>query len=306
MMRANFEMRTRTATLIFDVEDSFARQAGLAGPHPRPIGQTRFFAVARVVGGVSQPLPKPEELKVVSNSDGYQLLFGTPRPLSGGDWVIRVENPFYQVAEIQVTVGVSFSPGAPSPERLAPYAVGLQAGYAYPFPSSSTVARASGPTLLRGAVRAAGGEGVAGVAVSVAGLPAPYVTDSSGQWVLAFPDTTASGNVTVRFAFPGGPAVNIATAIRQGEQTSLPQAALRGQVFRPGLVPAVGATVRVAGKPGQATADNNGAWFYYFNLDQQDETVSVTASLPGGATLTQPAILARERATVVVPSFRFV
>jgi hypothetical protein len=308
-----FEFRRQRAVLILDAEDRFLREQGIAGPHPRPLGTLNFSLVGRRVGGVFEAIEPPIVLEVTANPSGYHLFFGKEKVdggrrnalLSEGTYVLRVEAALYQTAEIDIEIETLFSPMSVQPGLRAPYFVDLSPGYAYPFPQSSVVPGAAGPTLLRGAVRSVDGQGIAGVEVEVIGQTTPYRTGSNGQWVLAFPETLASGNVTVQFRFPNGPVQNIAgVPIRQGLESSLPQAALRGTVFSRGAGSA-GAVITVSGHAGEARTQSDGGWFFYFDLDQVDEMVSVTATLPDGSSLVQAGVPVRRRATSVVPAFRF-
>ena len=313
MSSSAFEFRRRRAVLILDAEDRFLREQGIAGPHPRPQAPLDFSFVGRRVGGVLQVIDPPIMLEVLLNPSGFYLFFGKEKNedarrntlLSEGTYVLRVQSPLYQTTEIDVEIETLFSPMGIRPRMRGPYFIDLLPGYAYAFPRSSVIPGAEGPTLLRGAVRSADGQGVAGVDVEVVGQTTVYRTGSNGQWVLTFPDGLASGDVTVQFRFPDGLVEDIAAVpIRQGFEASLPQAALRGAVFAR-AVGVAGARITVAGHVGEARTESDGGWFFYFDLDQLDEIVTVTATLPDGSSLVQAGVPVRRRATSVVPAFRF-
>lgn len=317
------EFRRQRAVLIFEVEDRFVRELGLAGPHPHATGPFQFFAVAQVVAGQRRPLDHPLELEIIRNAGGFHLFFGKTKPQSAagskppgdpvsrgalvpGTYIIRVTAPLYQAAEIEVDIDTLFSPGGPRPGMRGPFQVDLEPGYAYPFPKVSPVAGFSGPTVLRGAVRDTSGRPVENVEVEVAGGSNLYRTGANGQWVLVFPDEQPSGAVTVTFRIPQQPALDVqAVSLIAGRQNSLEQAALRGSVLTVRGNALNGAAVSVAAHPGETRTDADGQWFYYFPLGQDDEMVSVTAVLSDGRRQTQNNVPVRRRATSVVPTFRF-
>jgi hypothetical protein len=302
------ELRRQTATLIFDPEDRYARERGVRGSHPRPIGPIKFCLVGRMVGGSRQDFDRPLKLVVGRNASGYYLFFGAIRLADGtsrrdvladGMYVVRVESRFYQWAEREDIA-------LPMPDPEAPYFFDLEPGYAYPFPMESTRPGGRGPTLLRGSLHRPDGHGIARATIQVVGQSNTYRTDDTGQWVLVFPDTQPSGDVTVHFDFPDGKVENVANVpVVQGRESSLPQTALRGWVLTEAGVGIRDAIVRVSGYPGRTTTRRDGSWFYYFGLNQMVDTVSVTAVLPDGRSLTQSNVQVQPRATVVVPTFRF-
>ena len=281
-MTITYEFRRLSSSLIFDLEDRYAREErGVRGPHPRPMGSVTFSVVAQVVNGVRQDLPRPLELVTQRNPSGYHLFFGTVRlqpdralrqgTLADGTYVVRVESDFYQLLEIDVVL----------PREDTPYFVDLQPSYAYPFPpthpfrpepgqpfdyTDATAPRGYGPTLLRGGLQTHDGQGIPSATVQVVGQPNTYTTDASGQWVLSFPDTHLTGRVTVRIALPGagGPVDVPDVCVIRGRETSLPQTALRGWVQSDAGLAIPGATIQISGQPGSTTTDRIGSWFYYF------------------------------------------
>ncbi len=305
-MTIAFELRQQTATLIFDLEDRYARERGVWGRHPRPIGPLKFCLVGQMVNGVRQDIDPPLELTIRRNTSGYHLFFnvvrlpdGTSRQgfLADGTYVVRIESRFYQWAEREDI-------DLPEPEN--PYFFDLEPSYAYPFPTEITLSGGLGLTLLRGSLHQLDGQGLARATIEVLGRSNRYRTDNNGQWVLWFPDTQPSGNVTVHFELPDGTVEDVANvSIVQGRESSLAQAALRGWVLTAAGVGIPHATVRVSGYPSHTMSSRDGSWFYHFGLNQSADTVRVTVVLPDGRSRTQTNIQVQPRATVVVPTFRF-
>jgi hypothetical protein len=301
-----YEMLRRSAACIFDLQDRFARDRGVRGPRPRPIGPVTFRLLAEMTNGGRQLLDPPLELDVRPNASGYHLFFNTVRLPNGsvrdvalsGTYAVRFESQFYQAAE---RADIQF------PEPANPYAVDLEPGYAYPFPTESTLSRGRGLTLLRGGVYDVAGRGLADTVVEVAGQSNAYRTDDTGEWVLIFPDTQAAGDVTVRFTFADGTVQNVAAVhLDPGREQSLQQAALRGWVQQGSGLAVPNATIQVAGQ--LATSATDGSWRFCFGLNQPLEganTVTVTATLPDGRSKSQPNVSVQRRATVIVPTFRF-
>jgi hypothetical protein len=193
---------------------------GIGGHHPRPLGRVAYRLVGRVVGGVrrdlDQPYDQPAELAVVTGPSGYDVFLGAviladgrrfQADLPDGQYVVQASNPLYQRGERDDILVPPLPPAPPPP--LAPpivaYRFDLEPGYAYPFPSASTIPAGLGPTLLRG------------VDVEAPGHSNRYRTDETGRWALVFPDAQPAGPVTVRFTFPGGAVhVVVNVPLRQG------------------------------------------------------------------------------------------
>jgi hypothetical protein len=220
-----YKRQFSNAIQVFDSEDRYARERGVRGPHPRPLGSVRFYAVGQVINDERQDFHQPLELIVRRNPGGYFLFFGHVRLPNGatrqhilddGTYVVRVESTYYQQMEREDVDIPLVDPEAPVFWDLSP-------GYTYPFPKTSTLPGGLGPTLLRGGVLDAGGEWLAGVVMEVLGQPdLTYLTDASGQWVLAFPDSQTAGSVTVRFTARDGSSEDVDATIEPGRETSLP------------------------------------------------------------------------------------
>ncbi len=292
------------ACSIFDLEDRFARERGVRGKHPRPIGAIRYWLVGRIVGSVRTDFEVPYQLLTVRNPSGYDLFFDRVKQegsaasrmaFEEGTYVLKIEAQFYQDREHEI----------PIPQCEAAHSIDLEPSYQYPFPVA-TLSYGGGPTLLRGTVHATDGSGVEGVIIEVSGSSNTYLTDETGQWVLIFAEDQPSGDVTVTFTWPDGTVENVANVpIEEGQERALAQAGLRGWVMTEAGVGIPGASVRVGGYPGETVSAHDGSWFYYFGLNQGSDVVSVTAQLPDGPALTQTNVQVQPRAMVVVPSFRF-
>src|SRR5262249_28648929 len=155
-----------------------------------------------------------------------------------------------------------------------------------------------GPTLLRGDLRRPDGSGVEAATVAAATVPSStYRTDATGRYVLIFPDTQASAQITVRVTLADGTQLDVANVpIEAGHARSLQPAALRG-VGRVRGVAVAGARVSVSGSPSFARTGSDGGWSYWFALDQLADTVAVTAVLPDGRSQTQGGQPVQPRST---------
>jgi hypothetical protein len=310
-----YEYRTLAPTRVFDIIDDFARQRGLAGARPRPIGDVRVFLIADHTPGANRVFPVPPEFMLVVNGLGYAISFGRLRQadgaeravaFGGGPYLLRVRSDYYQVSDFD---NVQLPATQAQPE---PYEMVLEAGYTYPFPAASTppTPQIGNPVtnalaLLRGAVLAPDGSGVAD-AVVTAPAAIQYRTDTDGQWVLVFADgAPASGLVDVTVTAPGaGPVTVPGVTVTPAGEADLLQTGLRGRLLAPGTDPAT-AVVEVAGQPGQAGVRSDGVWAYYFPLTQAATTVTVTATLLGRGTRTVPGVPVTPRSTTAVPDFSF-
>ncbi len=296
-----FELRRFSAPVIVDLVDDFALRRGLQGEHPRPIGGLSYTIPARVVGGVRTAIDPPIVPVIIANPSGYALFFGATRPgpvrrgrLAPGDYILRVESPAYQAAEIALTI-----PDLPG-SAIAPATTSLEPGYAYPFPD--------GTTLLRGQAVATDGSGISGVAVSVQGQAngPTYLTDATGVWALDFPATTASGPVTVVLQPPTGASSTVAANLVAGAEVVLLATALRGLAFEFDGRPATGATVSVSGQAATVAVGPDGSWTYLLPASPPPPaTVTLTATAADGRVVTVPNIPITASATKTLASIRF-
>jgi hypothetical protein len=295
----HYEFLRLTALFILDLVDSFARQRGLSGNHPRPFGPVRVLLTARTpVGGTREVLTPPWELIMVRNESGFDLFFGDFKaaggvrrwPLPDGKYELRVESTYYQAAVLPVDVSRSAPAPNPQPTQLAP-------GFAYPFPT--------GTTLLRGSAQLPDGSGEPGVRIltSASGV-VPYVTDAAGQWVLVLPVLAQATQVVVAYRRPNKPDQRAAITVTPGATASLPATALEGQVFD-GPRGAGGATIRVRVSPIAVPAQTDGRWRYVFAIDQPAAVTDVTAALPDGRQQTVSDVAITPKQTTAVAPFRF-
>jgi hypothetical protein len=300
------DMRSLSASAVFDVEDRYARERGIRGAHPRPIAPLRFRAVARMTAGGRVELDPELGLDVIRNRSGFDLFHGSAGPvgtderrrLDEGTYAVRVlAGGIYQAVERTDIV---------IPTAATSYKFELEPGYAYPFPSGAASASGAGPTVLRGGLQGPDARGIEGARVEVAGTTQTYTTDESGQWLLVFPPNQPTGAVTVRFTLPDGSVVNVVgVPVVAGRDSALAQTALRGSVTTTEGGPIAGAAVTVSGQPGQTLSQVDGGWFYYFRPDQPATNATVTATLPDGRSQSRGAVPVQPRSTVVVQSFRF-
>jgi hypothetical protein len=190
---------------------------------------------------------------------------------------------------------------------VSPYFFDLQPGYSYPFPAESTLGGGLGPTLLRGALLRADGEGIANATLRVRNGSNAYRTDSTGKWVLVFPDTQVTENVTLSVSLTD-PVREIQVEnipVIRGRETGLPLTALEGRVLTRAGAGISGAVIEIGAPPSKSKARGDGSWFYYFPLDQPASVVAVTARLPDGRSLTHSEIAVQPRITTPVPVFQF-
>jgi|GEM_PF-2660272 len=230
-MERVIERRTLAATLIFNLEDSYARERLGPRAHPRPYEPLRFFLVARLSPGPREDYTPPRELAITRNPSGYHLFFGeellpsnsrnrlagrsraTRRlDLAPGTYLVRVTSPLYQTEERPVVVPMpnlnASDPSSPDPalrDPVAQYTFAMRPSYVYPFPDRYPLRvddpddcpdappGRHGPTLLAGSLRTTDGRGLADATVRVQNLTESYRTDASGQWVLWFPDPPPNG-----------------------------------------------------------------------------------------------------------------
>ena len=309
-MQLLYKSHLTPASLILDVEDAYAKYSRVRGLHPRPIGQLEFYVVARKTNGIRKDLVKPLQLKVKKNPNGYFLFFGAVEfsqhdfrqgVLEPDNYVIRVRSPlhFYQDAEID---DVSIPP---KPDDEPSVQIDLLPGFAYPFPTASTLTQGKGITMLRGSLHFTDGRGIGGAVVNATGAIESYTTDETGQWVLIFSDEQESGPVTVDIQYPNGDSKTVPNVqVDQGLNRSLLSTAFRGWVLNEAGIGIPDAIIEVYGLPEHSTTDMNGSWFYYFDVSQPEAEVTVTARLPDGLSLAAQQLI-KPKATVLVPTFHF-
>ncbi len=297
-------IRLAEANAIFDLQDRYARDRGVRGKHPRPLGGIKYWIVARLVSNARTDYPTPIRLITVRNPSGYDLFFDQVKLASSattrfefaqGTYVLKVEPQFYQSREYQISI----------PQSDTAHSIDLEPSYLYPFPVA-TLKNNGSPTLLRGTLHATDGSGIANASIEVVGASNLYITDGSGQWVLVFNPGQVSGDVVVTFTYPDNSVVQVAAVpVTEGAERSFVQTGLRGWARSNNGRALPGVRVSIGGYPGEAITAEDGSWFYFFGLNQGQDVVGVTARLPDGTALVQPNIQVQPRAVVVVPGFRF-
>jgi hypothetical protein len=210
------------------------------------------------------------------------------------------------------------NPGDPDP--WAEFSRLLEPASAYPFPyaaryrpeadmgpcGASVLPTVSGATRLRGGLFHPNGRGWEGSTVEIAGRSNRYTVGPDGQWVLWFDpgDSSLTGLHTITITLPDGTDSSVPDiCVVRGRETSLPATALRGYVLRDGIG-IEGAEIEVSSFTEPVVTRKDGAWWYYFLPNQEEQDVTITASLPGGESLPANTRIKR-RGTVVVPSFQF-
>lgn len=306
------QYRTRTAVRVFDPVDALARERGLEGARPRPIGVVRLFLLADHTPGAERVYPRPPELVTGQNSRGYVISYGRLRgadglvlegTFGGGPFDLRVTSAFYQVTDF---TGLRIPATAVQPE---PFELLLRPACTYPFPGpvvppvpDLTGTPPPSLALVRGSVLTPEASGVAEAEVTAPGA-IPYRTGADGEWVLAFPHG-APGPVDITITAPAtAPVVLDGIELTPGGTTSLAQTALRGRIFAPGI-DVTKASVAVAGARGTAGVRNDGVWAYCFPPARPAGSVAVTATLPDGRSHSTTAVVT-PRTTTTVPEFSF-
>jgi hypothetical protein len=237
-LRIGYETRLRTANLVFDIVDGYARAHGMGTPHPRPIVPLYFYVIERMVNGAAQPIDPPMEMIVGRNPSGYHLFFGAVKMPDGttyqnilapGEYTVLIDTQphefkpsgrnvprLYQQEKVKVTLPM---PDPRGPAATTPYSVLLTPAPLYPFPhatplrldfpipggcNSNNMPVGNGPTLLRGNLHQRDGRPLEGITVRAAALPVvkPHTTGPDGGWVLVFAEDQSTGTTGLRFGLP--------------------------------------------------------------------------------------------------------
>ena len=315
-----WERRTAAPSLVFDLVDRHARDRGIVGPNPRVRGRVRYRIVATEANHVRTGLPEPLNMVTVRNTAGYDLWFGLVTGREGVVRRYRPDPPPAIVVEIaaeryqRVETVIASLPRPDTPQRFA-----LEPGWAYEFPTATSLPGSTGPTLLRGTLRNPDGTGIASATVRVnpppAHQPAPnpvYTTDATGNWVLPFADdVTTTAAAPVEILPTGGPLVVVPeVTITRGDTSALRQASLAGGTRRATGAAVPGVTVTTDVAPGISTlTDAEGRWELWLPIEQFLPTAGpqpavVTATPPQGAALVLDSQV-RPRATTRVDPFVF-
>jgi len=305
-----YETFTGSAVGCVTLIDDFARERGTRGLMPAPFPPLRFSLVARKDQGNTVTLDPPITLYAQSGPSGAYLFADEARigdstriRISPGIYTLRVESDFYQTFDTELP-WPGTPPGPPLPLRPA---------NAYPFPDV-TVPSAQ-LSLLRGSVlEEVSGAPVPGALVEMTapadmGPFAASLTDSRGAWVLAVPLPATPPNqmaaLTITLPNGGGVIAVANAAMHPAAENSLPQTALRGSVLTTTGSAIAGAEITVDTVPGESVrSGRDGAWAFYFGLNQPDGAAQVTANAPDGQSQLQN-VNVFNRKTMVVPAFRF-
>jgi hypothetical protein len=288
-----------TASLILDVVDAYATAIDPSASPARPSGGLRVSLVESAAGTKNaQPIDPPLPLSTITNPSGYQLWFGRrtddgPSP-DPGSYTLRIDSDLYA----PFLSGPVQIPTSNSAIRCA-----LQPGYAYPFGGGGLAASSAAPTLLRGALQNVDGSGQAGATVAVSGgtYSGQYLTDASGQFVLAIPDP-APPTVAVDIAYADGTTTSLPNVtITPGVTNALPQTVLTGRV----ITTALGATVRLSAPARSVGVAPDGTWRMFLPLDQKAASVTVSATAAGQRKKPQSKIKIAPGQVVPVPPFVF-
>lgn len=307
-MAVTYERVTLAAPAVVTLVDRFAQLRGTRGAFPGPLGTARLSFIARIDQGNVVPLDPVWRLRAESNGDSVyrfredaDVAGRLPLRVPPARYRLRIDSDFYQRLEVDLDW--------PAPLNQTPTLL-LLPGYAYPFPDL-TLPRTTF-TVLRGSLFEVGG-GPAPVEGAVVSITAPVNTwpfatcrtDAGGGWAVVVP--TALGDpplaVTLHIAGAGNP-LDVDLTLQPRVENVLPQTALRGSVQRINGVPIRGAEVHVGSIAQEAVTDGDGAWVFYFPLDQADAQVQVTVTTPNGQSQSQFVDVVN-RATVVVSIFSF-
>ena len=313
-----FEGFTCRPLPALNLVDSFAQFRGTQGPFPPPLGSLAFTIAAKQAGPGLVAIDPPQPLAGSASPSGFYLLSNevTARDaiqltIAPGIYSVHIESDFYQPANILVT-------WPPDPARVP--AFNLLPGAAYPFPDLTVQQSGAGLTLVCGSLFATDGTPIAGVGVGITAPAAannwPFrrcLTSETGDWAVVIPDRqsfTPQGqplpttlNITLRIELPAG-AVDVPNVkVNLGTENSVPQTSMRGRVVNEKGIAIPGAVIAVNGVAGTSNSRSDGQWFFYFDFQQNDGQVRVTATAPNGRSQDQMVNI-RKLAAVVVPAFQ--
>jgi hypothetical protein len=304
-----FETYAGITVATLSLVDQFAQERGTRGLMPGPIPPLRFSLVARQEQFVMTPLDPPITLYGQSGFSGAYVFddegrFGeSPRyRIVPGRYTLRIESDYYETLNTDVDWPAT-------PATLPPLL--LRPANAYPFPDVTLTSTRL--TLMRGAVMGIGSRApVADARVKAIDPPelsgsfASSVTDARGSWVLAFRvEDPSPVQATVRVTLPDNSTFDVANiTILPNADNSVSQTALRGAVLTPGGNPIPNSEITVDAVPNVSVrSGRDGNWAFYLGLNQPNGAAVVTAQAPNGQSEAQNVQI-RNRATVVVPSFR--
>lgn len=228
-MPVQAEPRVTRACAIFSVTDTFVILRGVdgAGSARQVRGPVAFQLTAMGSGPARQPLGPGWTLAVVQGISGAFISYGLiadpsgrrSRPIGPPLAVeVTVTSPVYRATPLSGVQLVNLDPAQPT-VVVAPFAVELAPGYGYPFPASPV-----GYSLVRGEVLTGAGAvsqaQVTGTAAA-GGWSDTSVTDGTGQWVFAIPDT-AAGQATFTARDPAGATASATVTITASTTVAVP------------------------------------------------------------------------------------
>lgn len=244
-----YEIRKRKPVTGYRVVDSFAKQSGMLGEEPKPIGDVAFNVVGQWDGQVHRPFPVPRKMNVYPNPSGYFVFDGTVQPtrgksrkdknsttarlrLASGVYSVHLTARYYQeqflgTPEAPLETRLKIPPGDKSVLR----SVFLKPNHTYPFPPSGP--HQIGPTLLRGGIQA---EDPARARVQASApiqfrpdeekpddpqsedlqWKEDYSTDPTGEWVFVIPDNVFPRN-SINSAGPPKTNIDVTVQLQDGQ-----------------------------------------------------------------------------------------
>lgn len=298
--------------------DSFLQVRGTRGAFPPPLGTLSFSLAAKQGAGSGVAIDPPQQVAGSANPTGFYLLANeaisptqNQLAIAPGIYQVHIDSDFYQPADVMVS-------WPPDPAQVP--SVTLLPSAAYPFPDLTVQQGGSGLTLVRGSLFNTDGTPLAGVGVGITAPAAannwPFrrcVTSAGGDWAVVIPDRqsfTAQGqnlpttlDITLHLELPTG-AVDVQNiTVNLGTQNSVPQTSMRGRVISDKGIAIPGSVISVDAVAATSKSRSDGQWFFYFDFQQNDAQVRVTATAPNGRNQ-QQAVNVRKLAAVVVPAFQ--
>lgn len=263
--------------------------------------------------------------------------------LGPGKYLVRVRSELYLNATFELTwppTGSDRRVRIPQPANQGNVDnLELYPSAAYPMPDLTLSRNQLGPTIVRGCALAADGTPIEGAVAEVihlallqpAGQPIlgswPFMRTSSaanGDWALVLPgrlyidpapevpavlpppnSPPMTKQISVRVVYPTGTVTTLQNVVL-GDEHSVRNTGLRGQVLGSGGSPIVGARITTSVSAAVSTTGRDGSWFLYFDLGQPAvANLSVTATTPSQASATDSTASVQPDAAVVVPTFHF-